>query len=385
MKVYLDNSGTTRVYESAIEAMVNIMRQDYGNPSSINRMGVDAEILIKEARQSISRKIKAKPEELYFTSGGTEANNLAIQGYLSNRGIGKHIITTQIEHPSVLNTFQYLESKGFRVTYLPVDASGCIDIKTFEASITSETSFVSMMYVNNELGVIQPVEAVGKILKKYKGQIIYHIDAIQAFGKLECNVKKLNCDIMSISSHKINGPKGVGALFIKKGTKVNPVFYGGGQEKSLRVGTENVPGIIGFSEAVNETYEQSQKQYEKVSSLRNHMVEQLKQSDLEIKINTVMDQSSPYVLNVSFIGIKGEILVHSLENKGIYVSTGSACSSKKRVNSHVLKAIGLDLFELEGAVRFSFGVFNTLEEIDYVINNLVTIVTELNSIIKGRV
>jgi len=386
MKIYFDNSATTAVYDEVVEEMVHIMKEAYGNPSSINKMGTEAELFIKEARKKIAKSMKCKPEEILFTSGGTEANNIAIMGYLdANRKSGNHIITSAIEHPSVLNTIKHLEKNGYEVTYLNVDKSGQIDLNELENSLQKNTVLVSIMYVNNEIGSIQPIEEIAKRIKQYNKKIVFHVDCIQGFGKIDCNVKRLGCDLASISSHKFHGPKGVGGLFIKKGTKVNPLFFGGGQENSLRVGTENVPGIVGMGKAAELTAMNVADHYDYLNSLRLRLVEILEESGLRIKLNTDLDNSAPHILNVSFLGMKGEIVTHSFEGNELYVSTGSACSSKKRMHSHVLQAIDLDLEGLEGAIRFSFSKTNTLDEVENAGRIIVETVKDLNQIIKGRI
>jgi cysteine desulfurase len=351
----------------------------YGNPSSMHHMGVEVEKLIKEAKKIIAKGIKCTPEELIFTSGGTESNNLAIQGYLK-QSRKKHIITTCVEHPSVLSVFQNYEEQGYEVTYLKVDNQGHINLKDLEASLKKETALVSVMYVNNEIGTIQDLSAISKIIKKHSNAV-FHVDAVQALGKVECHVKKHGVDMMTVSSHKLHGPMGVGALYIKKGIKISPLFIGGGQQKTIRPGTENAPGVVGFSIACLDAFEHLKENQLHLYELRDYFISKV----LEIPQAKLNGQSdAPHIVNISFPNMRGEVLLHVLESKGIYVSTGSACASKNKSYSHVLEAIGLDEKHMEGAIRFSFSKYTTKEELDYAIETLKTSIEDLDAIIKGR-
>jgi cysteine desulfurase len=379
MKTYLDNGATTIVSANVIEKMNDVFGTLYGNPSSMHHMGVEVEKLIKEAKKVIAKGIKCTPEELIFTSGGTESNNLAIQGYLK-QSRKKHIITTCIEHPSVLSVFQNFEEQGYEVTYLKVNNQGHIDLKDLEAALKEETALVSVMYVNNEIGTIQDLTAISKIIKKHSNAV-FHVDAVQALGKVECHVKKHGVDMMTVSSHKIHGPMGVGALFIKKGIKISPLFIGGGQQKTIRPGTENAPGVVGFSIACLDAFEHLKENQLHLYELRDYFISQV----LEIPQAKLNGQSdAPHIVNISFPNMRGEVLLHVLESKGIYVSTGSACASKNKSYSHVLEAIGLDEKHMEGAIRFSFSKYTTKEELDYAIETLKTSIEDLDAIIKGR-
>jgi len=379
MKAYLDNGATTVVSKRVIEKMNEVFSELYGNPSSMHQMGVEAEKLIKEAKKIIAKAIKSTPEELIFTSGGTEANNLAIQGYL--KGSRKtHIITTSIEHPSVLSIFQHYESKGYEVTYLNVDKEGHIDLKDLEDALSDETALVSIMAVNNEIGAMQDLSAISKIIKK-KSKALFHVDAVQALGKVECHVKKYGIDMMSISSHKIHGPMGVGVLYVKKGITIHPLFLGGGQQKAIRPGTENTPGVVGFAYACQENMEAFSDNESHIVKLRDRFVKEV----LEVpgsKLNGSLD--APHIVNISFPNMRGEVLLHLLESKEVFVSTGSACSSKNKSYSHVLEAIGLDDKYKEGAIRFSFSKFTSEEELTYAIETLKSSIKELDMIIQGR-
>ena len=363
--IYLDNSATTKPYREVIEKMSEISLNYYGNPSSLHTFGIEAEKLILQSRQKIASILNVTPIELIFTSGGTEANNLAIKGYIeANKRKGNHIITTKIEHPSVLEVYKYYETKGFRVDYLDVDKNGAIDINTLEKLISSETILISIIYVNNETGTIQPLDRVIEIRDLINQNAAIHIDAVQAYLKAPTDMKKLSgVDMMTISSHKIHGPKGVGALYIKKGTKINSIVLGGGQELKLRSGTENVPGIFGFGLASEITYNNISNNYNKVLELNSYFRELLTQKIDRFKIISPIN-GLPYILNIAFERVKSEVLLHHLETCEIFVSTGSACSSKKTHQSHVLKAMNVEKSYLEGAIRVSFSSFNKKEEVE---------------------
>lgn len=384
MKAYLDNGATTAVSENAVKRMTEIYTEIYGNPSSMHKMGVEAELIIKKAKKIISKNIKCNEQEIYFTSGGTEANNLAIQGFLKNKGNKKrHIITTVIEHPSVLSVYNSLEDDGYEVTYLKVDNTGRIDLEELKDSLRSDTALVSIMYVNNEIGTIQDLESISRIIKDNSAALL-HVDGIQALGKIECHMKKYGIDMFTMSSHKIHGPKGVGALFIKKGITIKPLFIGGGQEKTIRPGTENVPGIAGFAVAVEEAYTNFKVVADNMNDLKNYFQIRIFEEIPNTKINGSEDNSAPHILNISFEGMRGEVLLHVLESNDIYVSTGSACASKNKSYSHVLTSLGLSNSNMEGAIRFSLSKHTTIEEIDYTMDILKKSVTDLEKIIKGR-
>lgn len=363
MEVYFDNSATTRPYDEVIETMADAMKNYYGNPSSAYSLGMKAEQKINECRDIIASTINCNRNEIIFTSGGSESNNFLIRGFLSE---GKHMITTKIEHPSVLNTCKALEKSGVKVTYLDVDENGKIDINELLESINKETVIVSIMHTNNETGVMQDIETIGKLIKEKSSRVKFHVDAVQAYGKYKIDVKKCNIDLLSVSGHKIHGPRGIGFAYLKKELRPRPLIYGGGQEKGFRSGTENLAAIAGFSEAAKITYSRYKDNLHKVSEIKNYFIEGLK-SIQDIKINSQGDFYSPYVLSVSFLGVKGEVLLHMLEDKGIFVSTGSACSAKNNDESHVLKSIGLKNEDIRGTIRFSFSEFNKKEEVDYTI------------------
>lgn len=382
MKAYLDSGATTVVSEEVIQAIDEVYRTIYGNPSSMHRMGVEAEKLLKESKKIVAKAIRATADEIIFTSGGTESNNLAIQGFLNHtKNRKKHIITTVIEHPSVLSVFDVMETQGYEVTYLKVNKKGHIDLNELKSALTEETALVSIMYVNNEIGSIQPLQEISKIIKSHS-QAVFHVDCVQAFGKLECHVKKHGIDLMTMSAHKIHGPMGVGALYIKKGLFIKPFAYGGSQEQRIRPGTENLPGIVGFSKAVEIASENIAKNYDHLTMIKNYFIEGVK--NLEGSVINGDINGAPHILNVTFKRMRGEVLLHVLEGYEIYVSTGSACASKNKSYSHVLEAIGLDDVHKEGAIRFSFSKYTTKEMIDYTIEKLKVSIHELDQIIKGR-
>lgn len=382
MEIYLDNCATTQPREEVIEAMMHALREEYGNPSSLHRLGLKAEKMLESARENIANFLKVSKEEIFFTSGGTESNNIAIQSILSkyNRN-GKHIITTGIEHPSVYNIYSFYEKKGFEVTYLKVDKRGIISLEELEKAIREDTILISIMQVNNELGSIQPTWKVKELVKKRNSKALLHVDGVQAFGKIKLNIKDWGIDTFSISGHKIHGPKGIGALYIDKKLKVNPIIYGGNQERGLRSGTENVPGIIGLGKAVEILNKNFDKEQKIVKEIKSYFIKRLKEEIDYIHINSPSEEySSPYILNVSFEYVRGEVLLHYLENRHIYVSTTSACSSRSAKENRILKEIGLNDRQIEGAIRFCFSYKNRKEDIDYTIEVLKESVEEIRQI-----
>lgn len=382
MKVYLDHAATTQVLPEVVEAMASVYTRVYGNPSSMHSMGLEAEKVLKSCKKTFSKIIHSQDSELVFTSGGTEANNLAIQGVLKQAPPKmNHLITTAIEHPSVLSVFQHMESQGYEVTYLPVDSQGHIDPKALEGALRPTTALVSIMYVNNEIGTILDIEAYSKIIKRHS-KAIFHVDGIQALGKVECHVRKLGVDLMSFSGHKIHGPKGIGCLFVKKGTPLKPMFYGGAQEKALRPGTENLAGIVGFVNAASLYMDKALEGPSHLAGIRQYMIDQLATLDGCEIISPLL--GAPHILNVCFHNMRGEVLLHDLETHGVYVSTGSACASKNKSYSHVLEAIGLNDMKKEGAIRWSFSKYTSKEDIDYAMEVLSASLTKLHKIIKGR-
>ena len=375
MIVYLDNSATTKVYDEVAEKMAAVMLEAYGNPSSLHTLGLDAEKLLKEARKTVASVFGADDKEIVFTSGGTESDNMAIVGaYNARKRESNHIITTTIEHPAVLETVKNLDRQGAKVTYIDVDRNSMLDMDALREAASGGAAVISVMAVNNETGAMMPLCLVNEV----KGDAILHCDAVQAFCKEEIN--NLPADLISVSAHKIHGPKGIGALYIKNGVKIPSLIEGGGQERGMRSGTENLPGIVGMAEAVKKTM-QDKECYDRIARINAKLRKGLTEEVSDIRFNSP-ENGVPYILNVSFLGTKGEVLLHKLEQEGIYVSTGSACSSGRngKSGSHVLKAMGLSKEEIEGAIRFSFGAFNTEEEIDYVIDKVAKAVGEFRKL-----
>lgn len=378
--VYLDNSATTKPYREVIEEVADCMEKSFANPSSAHRLGVEAEKKIKAAREKVAAFIKAKPQELIFTSGGSEANNMAVLGVVSK---GDHIITTRIEHPSIIKLLQDMEKDSFEITYLDVDCHGLISLEQLSKAMKENTKLISIMYVNNEMGAIQPIHDIVSIVREKSRKAKVHVDAVQAFGKLSINVKELGADLISLSAHKIHGPKGVGALYIKEGLRLRPLIAGGGQEYDLRSGTENLPGISGFGVSIGIIAQDFESKQMQVRKLKEHFIDALKDFE-RIRINSPLGHKHlDNILNVSFEGVRGEVMLHALEDYNIYVSTGSACSAKKGSHkNYVLPAMGLNAVQAEGAIRFSFSYMNTMEEIDYTIDALKKILPVLRRINK---
>ncbi len=361
--MYLDNSATTQVSEEVFEEMKPYFTQEFGNPSTLYGIGRESKKALELARQRVADAINAKPEEIIFTGGGSESDNLAIKRIafkLSKKG--KHIITTDIEHPAVKETLHFLESLDFKVTYLPVYENGIIKIDDLKDAITDETILITVMQANNEIGTLQPIEEIGKIARE-KG-IKFHTDAVQSFGKIDVDVEKLNVDLLSLSSHKINGPKGVGALYIKKGTRVVPLIHGGGQERGIRAGTENVPGIVGFGKACELAVAKLDEHYEKLSSIRDELIEKVLSTIPEAYLNGDEENRLPNLVNFRFKAIEGESLILLLDAKGYQASTGSACSSNKLEASPVLTALGLDPVDVHGSLRISLSPESDTFDID---------------------
>lgn len=362
--IYFDNAATTRAADEVAERVRYMLLENFGNPSAQSMMGVRAENELNDARKIMAKSINAMPEEIYFTSGGTEDDNWAIFGTAEGyKRSGKHIITTSIEHPAVAEPMERLRQKGWDITVLDVDKNGYIDLDALRDSIRDDTVLVSTILINNEVGTIQDVVSIGRIIKERNHNTLFHADAVQAFGKYPIDVRKMNIDMLSMSGHKIHGPKGVGFFYMKKGLKVRPIIYGGGQERGQRSATENTPGIVGLAKAVELAMENMDASHEKVMEVKRTLAEGILRDIPKTHINgPSIEEASPYVLNVSFNGLRSEVLLHSLEESEIYVSAGSACSSKKKGGSHVLRSLGLSEERIEGAIRFSFCRYNTVEE-----------------------
>lgn len=361
MSIYFDNAATTPPTEEVIESVVVGMKEYYGNPSSLHKLGLNAERMLLTSREELAKTINATSDEIFFTSGGSEGNNFILKGIGKS---GNNIITTKFEHPSVLNALNELREQGITVHELSLNENGEVDLEELKGFIDKNTVLVSIMHVNNEIGTIQPIEEIGKIIKDNSTRAKFHVDGVQSYGKIAIDVKKANIDYLTVSSHKFHGPKGVGFCYIRKGLRLKPLISGGGQESGFRSGTENLPGVMGMVVAAKMAQASIKESYKKVWEIKEHFIEKLKGIE-NIKINSPQKENiSPYILNVSFTGIRGEVLLHALEENGIFVSTGSACSSRGGKESHVLKALGLDYKDIDGAIRFSFSRFNTIEEVD---------------------
>lgn len=378
MEIYLDNSATTRAYPEVAELVTKLMLEDYGNPSALHQKGMDAEQYLRRARETMAKILKVQEKEIYFTSGGTESNNWALVGTaLAMQRMGKHIITTQIEHPAVQAPVSFLEEMGFTVTRLGVSREGMIDLQELEEAITPETILVSVMFVNNEIGSVEPVAEIGERIKRKNPNTVFHVDAIQAFGKLPIYPKKMNIDLLSVSGHKFHGPKGTGMLYIREKTRIRPVILGGGQQNGMRSGTENVPGAAGMALAAEMVYGKLKESRAHMYRLREHLIHGLQAMENVTVHGADGEQAAPHIVNASFLGVRSEVLLHTLENEGIYVSAGSACSSHKRAGSPTLTAIGASKAEMESSVRISFSENTTQEEIDTVLEVLNRVIPML--------
>ena len=379
MLIYLDNSATTKVRDEVLKEVIDANENYYGNPSSLHRMGLMVEKKIEEARESSAKLIGAKAEEIYFTGGGTESNNIAIFGHLSSLNKHNNIITTKIEHPSVFNVFKQFEDKC-SVKYLGTDENGKINTQDLDDMVDDKTLLVSIMHVNNEIGTVQELNEITSVIKDKNKNARLHVDAVQSYGKIKIDVRKTPIDTLTFSSHKIHGPKGVGGLYIRHPLKMAPLIFGGGQERGIRSGTENTSGIIGFGKACELMFKSFDDEVKRLCHLKDIYMKRLKEEIEDIKFNNPKD-GAPHIINVSFKNVPGEVLVHYLEGKDIYVSTGSACSSKARDN-RILEAIKLDKEYREGAIRISLGYFNTFDEVKYVIDNIKQSVKDIRSITK---
>ena len=379
MKIrYFDNSATTKVRKEVLDKMFPYFMLEYGNPSSLYKLGRTARVAVEEARRNVANLINCDKDEIYFTSGGTESDNIALKGIMNlSKNNGKHMITTKIEHPAILNTCRTLEGNGFKVTYLNVDKEGIINIEELKNSITEETVLISIMFANNEIGSIQPIEEIGKIAKK-RG-VIFHTDAVQACGNIDIDVKKLNIDMLSLSGHKIGAPKGIGALYVNKNIEFKNLIDGGHQEKNKRAGTENVPGMVGLGEACRLAKNNMENHINKLKTLRDYYFQKIKENIPDVKINGTIEHRLPGNANTSFKGINGGELLMKLDEKGICASAGSACSSGSSMPSHVLIAIGLTSEYSEGTLRVTFGDENTKEDVDYLVESLDEIIHNIEN------
>lgn len=382
--IYLDNSSTTCPYPEVTELMGTVLSETYGNPSSLHDKGLAAEKLIRQARRQIATLINRREDEIVFTSGGTEANNLAIKGVsFRNSQRGKHLLCSSIEHLSALNSFHSLEREGFEINFLPVNGRGYVDPGEVKKLVRNDTILISIMHVNNEVGSIQPLQEIGHQIKAIKPDVLFHVDAVQSFTRLPLKLEEWKADLASFSAHKVHGPKGAGCLWIREGTKMQPLFDGGEQERGLRSGTENVAAIAGFGLAAKLSSENQKHKMSVVSSLKKTFINKILESGIHCLTNgPLQEEGAPHIINLSFPGLKAEILLHALEEKGIYVSAGSACHSRHPEPSHVLKSIGLNRQALEGALRFSFSIFNNEEEVITAAEETIKIVRHLSGLIK---
>ena len=376
MEVYLDNSATTRAFPEVAELMTKILCEDYGNPSSLHMKGVQAEQYLRYAKETFARILKVNEKEIFFTSGGTESDNMAL-------------ITTQVEHPAILSTMRYLESVGYRVTYLPVNSQGCISLGDLQRAMTPGTILVSVMHTNNEIGTLQPVAEAGELIKRMNPYTLFHVDAVQGFGKAKIFPKKMGIDLLSASGHKIHGPKGVGLLYIGEKVKIHPILHGGGQQMNLRSGTDNVPGIAGFAKAAELLYEHYEDDVRRLYQCKRYFMEGVRRLE-GVKINGLLPEApdgagtAPHIVSVSIRGVRSEVLLHALEEDGIYVSAGSACAARKPQPSVTLKAIGVERELLDSTIRFSFSVYTTKEEIDYTLQAMYDKIPMLRKYTRRR-
>ncbi len=385
MEVYLDNSATTACFEEVAQLMYKIMCEDYGNPSSMHHKGVEAEQYLRYARETLAKLLKVNEKEILFTSGGTESDNIALIGAaMANHRSGRHLVTTKIEHPAILQTMAYLENQGFEVSYLPVDTSGRISLQDLERAVRPDTILVSIMHTNNEIGSVQPIAEAGELIKRINPQTLFHVDAVQGFGKFRIYPSRMHVDMLSVSGHKIHGPKGIGFLYIKEGCKVSPIIYGGGQQKGMRSGTENVPGIAGLAKAAEMVYAHLDEDMDRMYGLRDMLIQGV--GSIEgVRVNGCPGhEGAAHVVSLSVRGIRSEVLLHALEEKGIYVSAGSACASNKPQTSATLKAIGVERELLDSTIRISISVFTTEEEIQYTIQALCELVPMLRRYVRKR-
>ena len=385
MEAYFDNSATTRCFEEVKDIVVKTMMEDFGNPSAMHQKGVDAEGYVKESARILSQILKVTEKEILFTSGGTESNNLAlIGGALANKRSGNHIITTAVEHAAVSQPIAFLKEQGFEVTILPVDERGVVKLDALKKALRPDTILVSTMMVNNETGAVMPVEKIGAMVQEKSPKALYHVDAIQAFGKYRIYPKKWGIHLLSVSGHKIHGPKGTGFLYVADGVKMHPIIHGGGQQNGRRSGTQNVPGIAGLGLAAKKMYEDHLAKVSQMYECKAHLIQKLEEID-KVAVHAVtpeLRECAPHVVSASFEGVGSEVLLHALEDRGIYVSSGSACSSNHPGISSTLQAIGVPDKLLESTIRFSFSVYTTIEELDYTVEQLKELLPVLRRYVR---
>lgn len=386
MEAYLDNAATTRVFPEVRDIMLQVMEKDFGNPSSRHTKGIEAEGYITKAVQQIAGTLKCQPKEIILTSGGTESNNMALIGTaLANQRAGKHVITTRIEHASIHEPFGRLEQMGYEAQYLPVDQNGHVRPEVLEEAVREDTLLVSVMMVNNEMGAVEDIKKLVTVAKQKNPNVIFHVDAIQAYGKYKIVPKRLGIDLMSVSGHKIHGPKGSGFLYVRDGVKISPIILGGGQQRGMRSGTENVPAIAGLGEAVRLIYQQHSEKVEHLYALKQRLMDGLTAME-GVTINGInelsLTETAPHIVSASFDGIKSEVMLHALAQEGVYVSSGSACSSNHPDLSGTLKAIGVEDRLLDSTLRFSFSVLSTEEEVDHALEAVAKVLPQLRRFVK---
>lgn len=386
MEAYLDNAATTRVFPEVRDIMLQVMEKDFGNPSSRHTKGIEAEGYVTKAVQQIAGTLKCQPKEIILTSGGTESNNMALIGTaLANQRAGKHVITTRIEHASIHEPFGRLEQMGYEAQYLPVDHNGHLQPEVLEEAVREDTLLVSVMMVNNEMGAVEDIKKLVAVAKQKNPNVIFHVDAIQAYGKYKIVPKRLGIDLMSVSGHKIHGPKGSGFLYVRDGVKISPIILGGGQQRGMRSGTENVPAIAGLGEAVRLIYQQHSEKVERLYALKQRLIEGLTAME-GVSINGInglsLTETAPHIVSASFDGIKSEVMLHALAQEGVYVSSGSACSSNHPDLSGTLKAIGVEDRLLDSTLRFSFSVLSTEEEVDHALEAVAKVLPQLRRFVK---
>lgn len=386
MEAYLDNSATTAVSEGVKNIVIETMTKDYGNPSSMHMKGVEAEKYLRESKEIIAKILKVNEKEIIFTSGGTESNNLALIGMtMANKRAGMHIITSTVEHASILNTVKYLEEQGFEVTYLPVDEQGRVQLDALKEALRDDTILVSVMYVNNEIGALEPIEEISKIIKAKNPKTIFHVDAIQAFGKYRIYPKKVGIDALSVSGHKIHGPKGSGFLYVSEKIKIKPIIFGGGQQKGMRSGTDNVPGIAGIGQAAKEAYDNFDEKTEKMYQLKDYFIDRVNNEIENVKVNSQKGRAgAPHIVSVSFMGVRSEVMLHALEDKHIYISAGSACSSNHPHISETLAGVKLSKEAVDSTVRFSMCEHTTKEELDYAVDTIKDMIAALRKFTRKK-
>ena len=383
MDAYFDNSASTKVSEKAIDIMLKTMREDYANSSAKHIKGVDAEKYVKDAAETIAKTLKVKKSEIIFTSGGTESNNMALLGTaMAKKRLGKHIIISGIEHPAVYMPATVLAEEGFELTVLPVDKTGRVDLEVLKENIREDTILVSIMYVNNEIGAVEPVDEISKIVKSKNANTLFHVDAIQAYTKFKINPKTQGIDMLSASGHKFHGPKGVGFLYINSDVKISPIIFGGGHQRGMRSGTLNSTGIAGMGVAAKEAYDEFDKRIEKIKSLKNFIMDELEKIEGAVLNTGRGDNFAPQITSVSFEDIRAEVLLHALEDRGIYVSSGSACSSNHPGISGTLKAVGIREDLLDATIRISLSELNNMEEAKYLIDNLNELLPLLRKFVR---